>query len=52
MKQINYNAKTGETIIEEMPDVEVPVTEEIPVKSIEQRVSDLETLTLQNMGVI
>ena len=28
MKQINYNAETGETTLEEVADIEMPVVEE------------------------
>lgn len=52
MRNITYNAETGETTVEEVPDVEMPIVEEVPVKTAEQRISELETLVLQMGGII
>ena len=52
MKQIIYNAQTGETTIEEIADVEILVVEETPQPTIEERVAALETLYLQAEGII
>ena len=45
-------AVTGETIIEEVADVEMPVVEETPQQTVEERVAALETLYLQAEGII
>ena len=52
MKNVIYNAVTGETTTEEVPDVEMPIIEEIPQQTIEERVAALETLYLQAEGII
>ena len=52
MKTVKYNAETGETTIEEVDDVEMPVIEETSQPTVEQRISALETLYLQAEGII
>lgn len=52
MKTIIYNVETGEITIEEVPDVEMPVVEETPQQTVEERVAALETLYLQSEGII
>ena len=52
MKNVIYNAETGETIVEEVADVEMPIIEEIPRQTVDERMSELETLVLQMGGII
>lgn len=52
MKTIIYNVETGETTIEEIPDVEMPIIEEAPQQTFEERLSALETLALQSEDII
>ena len=52
MKQINYNAETRETTVEEVADVEIPVTPTTSEPTVEERVAALETLVLELGGII
>ena len=53
MKRINYNAKTGETIIEEVTDIEISTMDALArLPTDTDRISALETLILQIGGII
>lgn len=45
MKQVIFNAQTGETTFSEVPDIEAPVIE--PVVNLEDRVVALEGTTTE-----
>lgn len=53
MKQLIYNAQTGETTIVDVPDEEVPNIEEVPQpQSLEDRVNTLEETTAEVVVVL
>ena len=52
MTNIIYNAETGETMVEEVADVEMPIVEGVPQQTIEERMASLETLVLELGGII